>query len=88
MCPACHALSRSEKPSGRAVLALVLATVGFCGFIPGIAGLVLGQQELNAIEAGQAPLSGREPAVIARNVGWFHVVMLFLLWLALYNHFF
>ncbi|WP_223644193.1 hypothetical protein [Corallococcus sp. EGB] len=69
------------------MLALVFATVGFCGFVPGIVGLVLGQKELNAIEAGQAPVSGHEPAVIARNVGWFHVVMLFLLWLGLYNHF-
>ncbi|MBN9686993.1 DUF4190 domain-containing protein [Corallococcus sp. NCSPR001] len=86
LCPACLELSRREKPSARAVLALVFATVGFCGFAPGIIGLVLGQKELNAIEAGQAPVSGHEPAVIARNMGWFHVVMLFLLLLGLYNH--
>ncbi|RKG75446.1 DUF4190 domain-containing protein [Corallococcus terminator] len=86
LCPACQDLSRTEKPSGRAVLSLVFATVGFCGFAPGVVGLVLGQQELNAIEAGTAPASGRDPALIARNVGWFHVVMLFLAFLGLYNH--
>ncbi|RKH14607.1 DUF4190 domain-containing protein [Corallococcus sp. CA047B] len=86
LCPSCQDLSRSGKPSGRAVLSLVFATVGFCGFVPGIFGLVLGQKELNAIEAGKAPRAGRDPALIARNLGWFHVVMFFLLLLGLYTH--
>ncbi|NVJ03071.1 DUF4190 domain-containing protein [Myxococcus sp. AM009] len=79
LCLHCHTVALGEKPSQRATLALIFATVGFIGFVPGLVGLVLGYQELAAIRRGTAPGSGEGWAVLARNVGWFHVAMLVII---------
>ncbi len=76
LCLRCHTVALGEKPSQRATLALIFATVGFCGFLPGVVALVLGYQELAAIKRGESPASGHGWAVLARNVGWFHVTMI------------
>ncbi|AEI67623.1 hypothetical protein LILAB_28710 [Corallococcus macrosporus] len=79
LCLRCHTVALGEKPSQRATLALIFATAGFIGFVPGLVGLVLGYQELAAIRRGAAPGSGEGWAILARNVGWFHVAMLVLI---------
>lgn len=79
LCLRCHTVAIGEKPSTRATVALVFATLGFCGFVPGIVGLVLGHLELGAIRRGESPGSGEGWAVLARNVGWFHVAMLVII---------
>ena len=79
LCLRCHTVALGEKPSTRATVALVFATLGFCGFVPGIVGLVLGYRELGAIRRGESPGSGEGWAVLARNVGWFHVAMLVII---------
>ncbi|WP_237077279.1 hypothetical protein [Myxococcus xanthus] len=79
LCLHCHTVALGEKPSKRATLALIFATVGFIEFVPGLVGLVLGYQELAAIRRGAAPGSGEGWAVLARNVGWFHVAMLVII---------
>ncbi|GEN07207.1 hypothetical protein SAMN05443572_104168 [Myxococcus fulvus] len=76
LCLRCHKVALGEKPSTRATVAVVFATLGFCGFVPGLVGLVLGYQELAAIRAGTSPGSGEGWAVLARNVGWFHLAVL------------
>jgi hypothetical protein len=76
LCLRCHTVALGEKPSQRATLALLFATVGFCGFVPGLVALVLGHQELAAIRRGESSASGEGWAVLARNVGWFHLAML------------
>ncbi len=83
LCLRCHTVALGEKPSQRATLALVFATLGFVGFLPGVVALVLGYQELAAIRRGESPGSGHGWAVPARNVGWFHVVMLAVIAVAL-----
>jgi hypothetical protein len=83
LCLRCHKVALGEKPSRRATLALVFATVGFCGFLPGLVAIVLGHQELAAIRRGEAPGSGEGLAVLARNVGYFHLVMLLVIALGL-----
>jgi hypothetical protein len=84
LCLRCHTVALGEKPSSRATLALVFATVGFCGFLPGVVALVLGYQELAAIHRGESPGSGEGWAVLARNVGWFHLAMLLIIGLGFY----
>ncbi|MCP3100951.1 hypothetical protein LZ198_18930 [Myxococcus sp. K15C18031901] len=77
-CVDCSVREAHEGPSPRARLALKFSTAGFLGFVPGLAGLVLGMKELAAIRRGEAPVAGEPMAVVARNVGWFHLVMLLL----------
>jgi hypothetical protein len=76
LCLRCHKVALGEKPSKRAMTALAFATLGFCGFLPGLVAIVLGHQEVAAIRRGEAPGSGEGLAVLARNVGWFHLAML------------
>jgi hypothetical protein len=76
LCLRCHKVALGEKPSRRATLALVFATAGFCGFVPGVVAIFLGHQELAAIYRGEAPGSGEGIARLARNVGYFHLAML------------
>lgn len=76
LCLRCHKVALGEKPSRRATLALVFATAGFCGFVPGLVAIFLGHQELAAIYRGEAPGSGEGIARLARNVGYFHLAML------------
>jgi hypothetical protein len=78
-CKPCLALYVKSPPSRRANTALLLATIGFIGFFPGVIGLVLATQELKAIERFEAPLAGEGPASLARGLGFFHVGMLLLL---------
>ncbi len=75
-CPRCHEVALGAAPSGQAVAALVLATCGFAGFVPGIVGLVLARREIDRIRRGEAPLRGLGYAELARNLGWFHAAML------------
>ncbi|WP_246136953.1 MULTISPECIES: hypothetical protein [Myxococcus] len=85
LCSRCHTVALGEKPSQRATLALIFATVGFIGFVPGLVGLVLGYQELAAIRRGTSPGSGEGWALLARNVGWFHLTVLLIIglgWMA------
>jgi hypothetical protein len=65
------------------MLALVFATLGFFGFLPGLPALFLGHQELAAIRRGEAPGSGEGLATLARNVGYFHLLMLVVIVLGL-----
>ncbi|PZR07180.1 MAG: hypothetical protein DI536_28390 [Archangium gephyra] len=69
-CANCMDRDRTEKPSGRAVAALVFAVLGIqCGLLPGIVGLVLGTAELSAIERGEAPAAGRSLARGGQIIG-------------------
>ena len=62
-CQQCMTRDRTEKPSTRAVVALVFGILGLqCGLLPGVVGLVLGTAELSAIEQGEAPAAGRSLA--------------------------
>ena len=45
--------------------------------------IVLGHQEVAAIRRGESPGSGEGLALLARNVGWFHLVMLVIVVLGL-----
>lgn len=83
LCLRCHQVAVGEKPSKRATLALAFATLGFCGFLPGVVAIVLGHQELASIRRGESPGSGEGLAVLARNVGWFHLAMLVIVVLGL-----
>jgi len=83
LCLRCHQVALGEKPSKRATLALAFATLGFCGFLPGLVAIVLGHQEVAAIRRGESPGSGEGLALLARNVGWFHLVMLVIVVLGL-----
>ena len=58
------------KASNRAVTGLVLSIVGFsfCWFL-GFAGWWMGQQELEAIERGEAPENGKNLALGAKWIG-------------------
>ena len=81
-CKDCFARDR-QKPSNRAIWALVLSVVGIqCGLLPGIAGLILGTQELAAIERGEAPTSGKSLARGAQIIGAIDVGLLIIALLA------
>jgi hypothetical protein len=61
------------------VAALVLGIVGLnCGFVWGVAGLVLAHQELGAIARGDAPEAGKNLAKGGQILGWINVVILAL----------
>ena len=61
----------------------MLATLGFVGFIPGVFALVLAQREISAIERLEAPAAGESFARMARTIGWFHVLMLLMIAIAI-----
>lgn len=63
-----------DKPSSQATIALVIATVGFFGFLPGIPAVFLGRRELARIRACQAPAAGESIASLAQGLGWFHLI--------------
>ncbi|MEM9191285.1 MAG: DUF4190 domain-containing protein [Myxococcota bacterium] len=78
-CPECaERIGATGKESARALWALVLgltSLVAFC--LPlGIGALILGQIELNAIKAGEAPAAGRNLATGAVILGWISVALL------------
>lgn len=78
-CPDCFMRAKTGGASGRAIAALVLGIIGLnCAFLPGVVGLVLSQQELAAIERGEAPQTGRSLARGARVLGWINVGLLAL----------
>lgn len=73
-CTTCHARQFGGKASSRAVTALVLAILGLnCFPIFGIPAIILGGQELAAIDRGEAPEKGRSLAKGARILGWIEV---------------
>jgi hypothetical protein len=66
-----------RQASRQSLVALVLTIAGFnCGFLPGIAGLVLAYRELARINRGEAPESGRNYAKVAKVLGWVNVGIL------------
>lgn len=78
-CQNCMNRERTEKPSGRAIAALVFAILGVqCGLLPGIIGLVLGTAELSAIERGEAPAAGKSLARGGQILGAISAVLLAL----------
>ncbi|MFL5318708.1 MAG: DUF4190 domain-containing protein [Myxococcaceae bacterium] len=86
-CTSCFKRSVSGSASKQAVAALVFSIIGLnCGFLPGIAGLVLGMRELRAIELNQSPAAGKSVAKAARTIGVINIVLLglavvgFLIW--------
>lgn len=71
LCANCFRTYFGAKASSRAVLAIVLAFLGlsmFCVFL-GVPGWVLAEQELAAIERGEAPMKGRNLALGAKWLG-------------------
>ena len=69
-CVNCYERVTLEKPSSRAVMALVFAVVGInCCLLPGVVGLVLGTAELAAIERGEAPAAGKNLARGGQIIG-------------------
>lgn len=76
-CPDCFIRSQSGPASKRAIAAIVLGIVGLnCGFLPGVIGLLLSYRELAAIDAGEAPDTGRSLARGGRVLGWINVALL------------
>jgi hypothetical protein len=70
-CAACYEREFGGKASSRAVTALVLAIVGLnCLWPLGIVSLIMGNQELAAIERGESPAKGRSLAKGAVILGW------------------
>ncbi len=75
-CNNCYERVTKEKPSTRAISALVFAIVGLnCCLLPGVIGLVLGTAELAAIERGEAPAAGRNLARGGQIVGGISAVL-------------
>jgi len=72
--------------SGRAIAALVLSIVALitcCFGLPfGIAGIVLGKMEMNAIQEGRAPQSGETMAKVGFYLG-IAATVISLMWIAL-----
>ena len=61
-----------DAPSGRATLALVLGIVAWVcllGFVAGVPAAILGKLEMNAIDEGRAPESGRTRATVGMVSG-------------------
>ena len=57
----------SDAPSGRATLALVLGVLSWVcllGFVAGVPAAILGKLEMNAIDEGRSPESGRTRATV------------------------
>lgn len=65
-----YSYAQAWPESSQATTALVCSILGFvcCGFL-GIAGWVLGQKELNAIDAGRRDPTNRGTATAAKIVG-------------------
>jgi len=72
LCPGCYERFMG-KASTRAVASLVLSVAGIsCTCLPlGVAGMVLGMQELDAIKRGESPEAGKS---IAQGGLWIGVV--------------
>ncbi len=77
-CAACYAREFGGKSSGRAVASLLLAILGLNCCMPflGIPALILGTQELAAIERGESPAKGRSLAKGAQILGWIEIALL------------
>jgi hypothetical protein len=74
LCTECHQREDGGKASGRAILALVLAIVGFnCLPFLGIPAIILANLELGAIERGESSPKGANIARGARIIGWIEV---------------
>ena len=70
-CASCYEREHGGKASSRAVTALVLGLVGMnCLFPLGIVALIMGSQELAAIDRGESPPKGRSLAKGAVILGW------------------
>ncbi|MBX7151187.1 DUF4190 domain-containing protein [bacterium] len=74
-----------QSASGRAIAALILGLLSIvfsCGPVTGIAGIVLANQELNAIRNGSAPEAGKTLAQIGMWTGWIGTIACGLFWIA------
>jgi hypothetical protein len=75
-CESCHHRQFGGKASTRAITALVLAILGLnCGPFLGIPAVILGTQELAAIDRGEAPHKGRPLAKGAQILGWIEIAL-------------
>lgn len=76
-CPNCH--DRVEKHTPRATTALVMAILSLngCLFL-GIPAMILGYQEMKAVDAGEAPAGGRNIAKGAFILGIITTVIMVL----------
>jgi TRAP-type C4-dicarboxylate transport system permease small subunit len=83
LCAACHQRYFGANASSRSVTALVLGIIGlnFCWFL-GIAAWWMAEQELAAIETGDAPMKGKNLAVGAK---WLGIVQMALCVLAVFG---
>jgi hypothetical protein len=73
-CASCYEREFGGKASSRAVTSLVLALVGLnCLWPLGIAAIVMGNQEITAIDRGESPPKGRSLAKGAVIIGWVDV---------------
>lgn len=76
LCAPCHSRYFGANASSRSVTALVLALISINMCWPlGVAGWILGEQELAAIDRGEAPMKGRNLAVGAKWIGIFTTVL-------------
>ncbi len=69
--------------SGRAIAAMVLSIAAapvFCCFPASIVGMVLGKQEMIAIEEGRAPLAGETMAKVGFYLGIVATAISVLAW--------
>jgi hypothetical protein len=64
-----------HKPSGQAVVALLLATLGLALLLPGLVAFVLARRELGRIERGEAPEAGRDFVQLARGLAIFETLV-------------
>jgi hypothetical protein len=76
-CAACVA-RQGDRPSRRASLALLFATIGVCLLVPAVPALYLSLVELRAIDRGEAPSSGRPYAQLARGLALFELALLLI----------
>lgn len=62
---------QQQGASGKAIAALVLALLGLvmCGPFTAIPAMIIGKQEMNAIDAGEAPIAGKTLAQVGFWVG-------------------
>jgi len=73
-CASCYEREFGGKASSRAVTALVLGLVGLnCLWPLGIVAIVMGQQEIAAIDRGESAPKGRSLAKGAVIIGWIGV---------------
>lgn len=80
LCTTCYSRYFSQKASQRAVAGLVLGLVGISTcWLLGLAAWILGQQELEAIDRGEAPEKGRN---LASGAKWLGLIQLGLIILA------